>query len=167
MTMADALVEELKQEAVATRRVLERVPEDQLSWRPHARSMSLGQLALHVAQTPGGVAELLSGPTAGPPDFSIRPQAASRAEVLSAFDESIANAAAKLAEWGDEGLRAEWRMVRGGKTLMALPRGGMVRAIMLNHWYHHRGELVVYLRLLDVPVPAVYGDSADEPAPFA
>lgn len=167
MTMTDSLIEELKQEAGATRRVLERVPEDELSWTPHPKSMSLGQLALHVAQTPGGVAELLSGPTAEPPDFSTRPQAASRAELLATLDESVANATAKLSSWGDEGLAVEWRMVRGAETLMALPRGGMVRAIMLNHWYHHRGQLLVYLRLLGVPIPAIYGDSADEPAPFA
>ena len=167
MTMTDSLIEELKQEAGATRRVLERVPEDELSWTPHPKSMSLGQLALHVAQTPGGVAELLSDPTGEVPNFSTRPQAASRAELLATLDESVAKATAKLSSWGDQGLATEWRLVRGAETLMALPRGGMVRAIMLNHWYHHRGQLVVYLRLLDVPVPAIYGDSADEPAPFA
>lgn len=167
MTVTDSLIAELNQEAEATRRVLERVPEGALSWKPHPKSMSLGQLALHVAQTPGGVAELLSGPTAGAPDFSNRPQAVSRAELLSALEESVANATSKLSSWGDEGLAAEWRMTRGTDTLLALPRGSLVRAIMLNHWYHHRGQLVVYLRLRDVPVPAIYGDSADEPAPFA
>lgn len=167
MTITKSLIGELKQEAEATRRVLERVPEDQLSWRPHPESMSLGELALHVAQTPGGVAELLDEPSAGPPDFSNRPEAASRTELLSALEESVANATSKLSAWGDDGLAAEWKMTEGAETLMALPRASMVRAIMLNHWYHHRGQLAVYLRLLDVPVPAVYGDSADEPAPFA
>lgn len=168
MSRTELLIGELNEEAEATRRVLERVPEDRLSWRPHPKSMSLGELALHVAQTPGGVAELLNGPTAEPPDFSgSRPQAGSRAELLSSFEESVANATSKLSAWGDEALEAEWRMTRGEDTLMALPRGKMVRAIMLNHLYHHRGQLLVYLRLLDVPVPAVYGDSADEPAPFA
>jgi uncharacterized damage-inducible protein DinB len=167
MTMTDALIEELKKEAEGTRRTLERVPEDKLSWRPHPRSMSLGELALHVAQVPGAVADFLDRPEAPAPDFSTRPEASSRAELLNTLDESIANAASKLASWGDEGLGAEWRMVQDGETLLAMPRLEMTRAIMLNHWYHHRGQLLVYLRLLDVPVPAIYGDSADEAPVFA
>lgn len=160
-TMAGPLIDELTREAETTRRVLERVPEDKLSWKPHAKSMSLGQLALHVAQTPGGVAEFISQPEREAPDFG-RPEPASRQELLSALEESVATAKAKLSSWGDAGLMAEWKMKRGGDTLMALPRIGMVRSIMLNHWYHHRGQLVVYLRLLNVPVPSVYGPSADE-----
>lgn len=167
MTLTESLTQELQNEAAATRRVLERVPEDRLSWRPHAKSMSLGQLALHIAQTPGGVAMLLDSPTAAPPDFSNRPEAKSRSELIAALDASIAAAAERLAAWGDAGLHAEWRMEQDGRTLMAMPRIGMVRAIMLNHWYHHRGQLLVYLRLLDVAVPAVYGDSADEEPLFA
>lgn len=167
MTMTESLIGELNEEAEATRRVLERVPEDRLSWRPHPKSMSLGELALHVAQTPGGVAELLDELSAGAPDFSNRPEASSRTELLSALEESVANATSKLSAWGEEGLEAEWRMTDGGETLVASSRVSMVRAIMLNHWYHHRGQLLVYLRLLDVPVPAVYGDSADEAPAFA
>lgn len=166
MTRTESLIAELKQEAEGTRRALERVPEDKLSWKPHPKSMSLGQLALHIAQTPGGVAQLLDSPTAGAPDFSNRPEAGSRGELLEALEESVAGAAEKLASWGDEGLGAEWRMVQDGETLLAVPRIGMARSIMFNHWYHHRGQLLVYLRLLDVPVPAIYGDSADEPPAF-
>ena len=109
MTMTDSLIAELRQEAEATRRVLERVPDEQRSWRPHPKSLSLGQLALHIAQMPGGVAEFLSGPTGESPDFSTRPQAASRAELLRALDEGVAGAASKLASWGDQGLAAAWR----------------------------------------------------------
>lgn len=166
MTQTDTLITELKQEAESTRRVLERVPEDRLAWKPHPKSMSLGQLALHVAQTPGGVAELLAGPTGEAPDFSNRPEATSRAELLSSLDESITNATSKLSSWGNEGLAVEWRLTRGEETLLAMPRVEMARAIMFNHWYHHRGQLTVYLRLLDVPVPAIYGDSADEAPAF-
>jgi uncharacterized damage-inducible protein DinB len=164
-TMTGSLIDELTREAETTRRVLERVPEDKLSWKPHAKSMSLGQLALHVAQTPGGVADFISEPEREAPEFS-RPEPSSRRELLAALEQSVASAKAKLSGWGDAGLMAEWKMKRGGDTLLALPRIGMVRSIMLNHWYHHRGQLVVYLRLLEVPVPSVYGPSADE-NPFA
>ena len=167
MTTTESLIEELKQEAEGTRRVLERVPEDRLAWRPHARSMSLGELALHVAQVPGAVSGLLEGPSGEAPDFSHRPEAGSGKELLDTLERGVAEATGRLAAWGEEGLAAEWRLTREGETLMALPRIGMVRSIMLNHWYHHRGQLMVYLRLLDVPVPAVYGDSADEEPTFA
>jgi uncharacterized damage-inducible protein DinB len=160
-TMNGPLIDELTREAATTRRVLERVPEDKLSWKPHPRSMSLGQLALHIAQTPGGVAEFIGGTESEAPEFE-RPEAKSRSELLSALDQSVATAQSKLAGWSDADLMAEWTMKRGGRTLMAVPRVGMIRSIMLNHWYHHRGQLLVYLRLLDVPVPSVYGPTADE-----
>lgn len=159
--ITDALVAELTSEAATTRRVLERVPEDSLGWSPHRKSMSLGQLALHIAQLPGGLAELLDPPVSALPTVPL-PEATSRAEILSHLEESVAFATERLTAWGDEGLQAEWRMTRGEETVLALPRLAMVRTTMLNHWYHHRGQLLVYLRLLDVSVPPVYGPSADE-----
>lgn len=165
MTLApavtDLLTEELAEEAGTTRRVLERVPEDRLSWRPHPRSMSLGQLALHLAMIPGALAELLREPTREMPAVPL-PEPSSRDEILAALDESVATAAAQLSAWSEEDLAAEWQMTRDGATLLALPRFRMLRSVMLNHWYHHRGQLLVYLRLLDVPVPPVYGPTADE-----
>ena len=161
MSMSDAFIAELTQEAETTRKVLSRLPEAKLTWKPHAKSMSLGQLGLHVAQTPGQVADLISASVDGAPTFE-RPQPASRAEILQALDATIANAISRLSSWNDAALGEEWRMTAGGQTLMALPRAAMVRAIMLNHWYHHRGQLAVYLRLLDEPVPSIYGPSADE-----
>ena len=165
MTLANTFIDELTREAATTRRVLERVPEEKMSWKPHAKSMSLGQMALHVAQTPGMVAELITESPRQPPQF-IQPEARSRNEVLAALDQSIAGATARLASWSDQDLMQEWKLEHDGRSLMAVPRIGMVRSIMLNHWYHHRGQLLVYLRLLDVPVPSVYGPSADE-NPFA
>ena len=165
MTMSSPFIDELTREAETTRRVLERVPPDKLGWKPHTKSMSLGQLALHVAQTPGMVAQLITEDECEPPPFT-QPEATSRAELLAALDESVSGATAKLAGWDDARMMAEWTLRRGPTTLMVLPRVGMVRSIMLNHWYHHRGQLLVYLRLLDVPVPSVYGPSADE-NPFA
>jgi uncharacterized damage-inducible protein DinB len=159
----EAIIGELEREGAATRRLLERLPEERLSWKPHAKSMTLGQLAMHVAGTPLGIAQLLAGSEAEVPDVP-RPEAASRAEALSLLDESLRVAAERLAEWGTVGLRAPWRMTAGGETVLELPRYEMVRSLMLNHWYHHRGQLTVYFRLLDVPLPAIYGDSADEPA---
>ena len=159
--MTSAFVDELTREAQTTRRVLERVPEDKLAWRPHAKSMSLGQLALHVAQVPGMVAELINESPRETPKF-VQPEATSKAEILSALDAQLAHAQSRLGSWGDDGLMKEWNLKRGDKTLMTLPRIAMVRSIMLNHWYHHRGQLSVYLRLLDVPVPSIYGPSADE-----
>jgi uncharacterized damage-inducible protein DinB len=165
MAICDALIKELNREAVTTRRALERVPEGQLSWRPHAKSMTLGTLALHIAMLPGAIADLVSEPVREAPAFSP-PEASSRAQLFAALDNSIATATTRLSSWSDEDLRVEWRMTQNGKTLFALPRIDMLRSVMLNHWYHHRGELVVYLRLLEVPVPAIYGPSADE-NPFA
>jgi uncharacterized damage-inducible protein DinB len=161
--MQDALVAELMQEAGATRRVLERVPEHRLAWRPHPRSMSLGQLALHVATIPGGVATMLEGDglDAAAVDFSQKPMT-SRAGLLDALEGSVARARALFEGLDAKRAAAPWRLTRGGREIFTLPRAAAVRSILLNHWYHHRGQLTVYLRLLDVPVPAVYGNSADE-----
>jgi len=165
MHLADSVIAELEQEAGATRRVLERIPEDKLSWRPHPKSMSLGELALHIAMTPAGVARIAAMDSMEPPDFT-RPEPGSKAEVLDALEQSLGSAREFLQNLDDERAQATWTMARAGKTLMAVPRIELIRMVMLRHVYHHRGELCVYLRLLDVPVPAVYGPSADE-NPFA
>ena len=165
MAIAEALLQELEHEANATRRVLERVPEAHLDWRPHPRSYSLGQLALHVAQIPGGVARLAMQSPAAPPAFK-QERARSTADLLPALHESVGIAKSVLAQANDATMMETWRMVAGDRELMAMPRVAFLRAIMLNHWYHHRGQLVVYLRQLDVPIPSVYGPTADE-NPFA
>jgi uncharacterized damage-inducible protein DinB len=123
--------------------------------------MTLGTLALHVASIPGAIANLLSELERQVPNFTP-PEATSVPEILSALDRSVAAAAQQLSTWSDHDFNAEWKMKRGDQTLLAMPRIQMVRGVMLNHWYHHRGQLTVYLRLLDVPVPVVYGQSADE-----
>ena len=155
ITMSGPLIDELTREAATTRRVLERVPRTSSRGSRTPNRCRLGQLALHVAQTPGGVAELLSQTESEPPQFK-QPEATSSGELLSALDQSIATARSKLGSWSDADLMAEWTMKRGGKTVMAVPRIGMVRQSCSNRWYHHRGQLLVYLRLLDVPVPSVY-----------
>lgn len=165
MTLTQALIDELERETGTTRRVLERIPEDKLSWRPHAKSMSLGELAMHIAQLPYGITELVSELVREIPTVP-RTEAKSRAELLTTLEKSVAHAKTKLAGWSDADLFATWRMTRGGRTLLELPRIGMLRSILLNHWYHHRGQLTVYLRLLDVALPPVYGATADEDFPF-
>ena len=163
MRLADSVIAELDLEAGATRRVLERIPEDKLSWRPHPKSMSLGQLALHIASTPAGVAKIASMDTMEAPDFGQqRAEPTSKAEVQETFERSLSAAKEFLQSLDDERAEATWTMRRGGGTVMAIPRIAMIRMVMLRHVYHHRGELCLYLRLLDVPVPAVYGPSADE-----
>ncbi len=162
MAIIDGMLAEMDQEAETTRRVLSRIPESQLSWRPHAKSMSLGQLALHVAIVPGAVAELAAKDLIPqPPDF-VQPEAGSVAELEPALTASLANARRVLGGFDDARMMGMWRMQRNGADIMAMPRAAFVRAIMLNHWYHHRGQLLVYLRMLNQSVPSVYGPTADE-----
>lgn len=165
MSMIKALLLELEQEAETTRRVLERVPADRLAWKPHAKSMSLGQLALHIAMVPGAVAELSRQSTIPPPQF-VHPEPASATELIPALDRSIQQAKEVLRGMDDAALGKMWRVVDGDREVMAIPVGALLRSIMLNHWYHHRGQLSVYLREVGVPVPSIYGPSADE-NPFA
>jgi uncharacterized damage-inducible protein DinB len=164
---ATTLITELDAELPITRRVLERVPTDRLAWQPHAKSMTLGQLAEHLARIPGNIAKLAEVDGL---DLATRPIAypsgTSTAAILAAFEESVVAIKAALATMDDPRANAAWRMTFGEREIFAMPRIRVMRVMCLNHMIHHRGELVVYLRLLDVPVPIVYGRSADE-SPFA
>jgi len=162
MSIANALLGELEQEAQTTRRVLERIPQEHLSWKPHPKSMSLGKLALHVAQVPGNVAELAMFDTVPEPPSFVQAEAATAAELVPALTASVAKARQHLGGVDDAAMGATWRLMNDGREILAMPRAAFLRAVMLNHWYHHRGQLLVYLRLLDLPVPSVYGPSADE-----
>lgn len=165
--MLEAMLNELQEETATTRRVLERVPADKLTWRPHPKSMSLGQLSLHVAVIPGAISGLaqLNEFDAGEASFDP-PQPESTEEVMAALDESVNTAVSYLSELDEQSAGQNWRLTAGGKEVFTVPRAHVLRSIMLNHLYHHRGQLSVYLRLLDVPVPVIYGRSADE-NPFA
>ena len=160
-------ISELEQEAKATRRVLERVPADKLDWQPHPKSMKLGQLALHVANLPAAFSRMgrLDSFDVSQAKFSP-PMPESVDELVPALETGVADARAFLSELDETTAFAPWRFTHGERELMTLPRLGLVRTLMFNHMYHHRGQLVVYLRMLDVPVPSVYGPSADE-NPFA
>jgi uncharacterized damage-inducible protein DinB len=161
MAMIEALLQELEQEAHTTKRVLERVPQAHLGWKPHEKSMTLGQLALHIAIVPGGVAEVAAQPEIQVPPFNA-PQPATASELVPTLEESVKKARAVLGGMTDAAMTATWRVLDGDREVMALPRIAFLRSIMLNHWYHHRGQLSVYLRQLNVPVPSIYGPSADE-----
>jgi uncharacterized damage-inducible protein DinB len=165
MSLAESLLMEFDQEAQTTKRVLERIPDNKLTWKPHPKSFSLGQLALHIASGPGEIAAAVVPDSFEVPDFS-HPEAKSRQEVLETFSKSTASARATLKSMDDARLMSDWSLTKNGKPLMAMPRIGFLRSILMNHIYHHRGQLSVYLRILDVPVPSIYGPSADE-NPFA
>jgi uncharacterized damage-inducible protein DinB len=167
MALIDGMLQELEQEAQTTRRVLERVADNQLAWRPHEKARTLGQLALHVAMVPGAVADLVASPSpAQAPQFTDDPSPANASELIRALDQSIARAKKVLGSMDDATLMATWRLMQGERELFAVPRIAFLRSVMLNHWYHHRGQLTVYLRELGVPIPSIYGPSADE-NPFA
>ena len=159
----EPMLSELREEAGITRRVLDRVPADKLSWRPHPKSMSLGQLALHVASIPGSLARLTQLDEFDVSKASFNPAAPTDVkEIHSAFDESIRSAEDCICNMTEQKAKGNWRLLVRGKEAFSQPRTAVMRSIMLNHWYHHRGQLSVYLRLLDVPVPVIYGRSADE-----
>lgn len=162
MPLCQQLLAEFEEQVPVTRRFLERLPEDKLTWKPHDRSMSAGQLALHIAGVPGGVIRGVQQNPGQAPDFSNIPQPASRQQVLDTFEQSVATVRETLPQFDDAYMQQIWRLLAGDKELSAAPRGQFLRDIMLNHWYQHRGQFSVYLRLLNVPVPASWGPSADE-----
>lgn len=166
MALIDGMLQELEQEAQTTRRVLERVPDNQLTWRPHKTARTLGELALHVANVPGAVAELIAAPSPAQAPQFIDPSPNRASELVPALDQSLAKAKRVLGGMDDGTLMATWRLMQGEREILAFPRAALLRSIMLNHWYHHRGQLTVYLRELGVPIPSIYGPSADE-NPFA
>lgn len=161
MPMVDAILMEIDQEARTTKRVLERIPENKLSWKPHPKAFSLGQLALHIAAAPGNLAQAAAADSLEAPSFT-QAEAKSRQEILDAFSQGLVGAKETLKQMDDAKLMAMWSLTKNGKVIMSIPRIGFIRSIMLNHIYHHRGQLSVYLRMLDVPIPSIYGPSADE-----
>jgi uncharacterized damage-inducible protein DinB len=164
--LTDPILAEMDQEAEVTTRLFNVIPEDKLGWRPHPKAKTLGALAMHIATIPGTVAELgdLDVKEAGTFPSDVEP--ASRTQIIEAFAESLKRAKKIVSATGDTRAVAEWKLVKDGRTLFAAPRIGFWRSILLNHNYHHRGQLSAYLRELGVPLPSIYGPSADE-NPFA
>lgn len=167
MPIAQAFLAEFETQAPITRRFLERLPADKLTWKPHEKSMTAGQLAFHLATVPGGIAKFVqNNPAEAPKSFEF-PQPASHEEILKAFEESVTTVRRILPKFSDAAMVEMWHMMSGGKEVLAQPREDFVRDIMLSHWYQHRGQFCVYLRLLNVAVPASWGPSADEAPNFA
>jgi uncharacterized damage-inducible protein DinB len=162
----DPMLSEFREEVATTRRVLERVPADKLMWKPHAKSMTLGQLAIHIATVPGRLAQITKGESFDVTQGSfVPPQPKDMEEIKAAFEQSVKDVEAHLTGMTEQASQGKWRLMLGDKQIFERPRVEVMRSIMLNHWYHHRGQMSVYLRMLDVPVPVIYGRSADE-SPF-
>lgn len=163
----DPMLKEFREEVATTKRVLERIPADKLAWKPHRKSMSLGQLALHIASVPGSLAKISQLDEFDVAQANFDPPAPKDVEQIhSALQESVRSAEECLGSMTEQKAMGNWRLMTNGKQIFSRPRIEVLRSIMLNHWYHHRGQLSVYLRMLDVPVPVIYGRSADE-NPFA
>ncbi|WP_071837706.1 DinB family protein [Hymenobacter norwichensis] len=161
-TLQASLSAELKHELKLTRRLLERVPTEQFSWQPHPKSMKLGTLASHMANLVGFLEMSLLGPETDILTQQMPSSPTTTDEVLRRFDVNGENIHKALEQVDDTTLHGTWTMRRGEQVFMTIPRAAVVRTLVLNHLIHHRGQLSVYLRLLDIPVPAIYGGSADE-----
>lgn len=164
-SVAEPILSEFREEVPAIRRILERVPNDKLSWKPHPKSRTLGELAAHLAGICGMADKIINADEFSPSGAFPTP-ATSTEEIRATFEKNVRSAEQALGQLSDERAREDWRFVFQGKELFRKPRTAALRTNMLNHLYHHRGQLSVYLRLLDVPVPVVYGPTADE-NPFA
>jgi uncharacterized damage-inducible protein DinB len=162
MSIAQSLLAEFEIQAPITRKFIERLPEDKYTWKPHEKSMTAGQLAYHLASVPGGVVGFVHANPTPEPNFNF-PQPASRQELLNVFDESVAGVRTELSKASDAHMNETWRLTIGGQEVLAQPRGLFLRDVMLSHWYQHRGQFSVYMRMLSVAVPASWGPSADEP----
>lgn len=165
MSIAESLLPEFDHETATTRTLLERVPDGKASWKPHAKSMSLGELSMHIATIPGWApmtlkqTEFDTNPPGGqsftPPVYE------STAKLLAAYDEGVKATRAMLSATPDGEMMVAWSLKSGGKTVFSMPRAGVFRSFIMNHAIHHRGQLSVYLRLCDVPLPSIYGPTAD------
>ncbi len=165
MAIGNSLLPEFDQEMANTRKTLDRVPDDKLAWVPHEKSFAMGGLASHLANLPGWASLTLVSdsfdvaPGGQPVKFPPLP---SIDAVLEAFDKNVASARAAIAGASDEELLKPWTLLSNGRAVMTLPRIAVVRSFVMNHMIHHRAQLGVYLRLNNLPVPSIYGPSADE-----
>ncbi len=169
MTIGQSMLPEFDQEMQNTRKILERVPDDKWSWKPHEKSGTVGWLAGHVAMLPGWATitiqtEQLDYAPVGGPAFQL-PKMENRKDLLAVFDKNAAEARAALAGVSDPEMMKGWTLLAGGKTIFTIPRVACIRGFVMNHLIHHRAQLGVYFRLLGVPVPGLYGPSADEATP--
>ena len=166
MAIADFLVGEFDHEAGSTRKMLERVPEQHVAWAPHPKSKPLGELALHIAGLPVWVGRAVTAPEydfngPGAPTPGLEPWQ-SKDALLAKFEKNVADARAIMRATSDAQMMEPWSLKRGGEVVFTLPRMAAIRSMVFSHTIHHRGQLSVYLRLKDVPLPSIYGPTADE-----
>jgi uncharacterized damage-inducible protein DinB len=163
MSITAALLGEFEHEAATTRKFLAAIPPDKLSWRPHAKSHTLGELASHIARLPGGILEMaLADQAAIPDEKTLFAPAAGVPQLLALHDQSVEKVRKILPTLDDAALQSNWTALVGGQPVMTMPRAMVLRIVMMNHWIHHRGQLGVYLRLAGAKVPGSYGPSGDE-----
>lgn len=168
MNLIDPIIEEFNHEMATTRKLLERVPEEHFAWKPHPKSMSLAELASHITDSISWTGVLL-----GQDELVFDPEeykpyrASSRADLLKTFDANVGQAGEQMKGQQNERLMTTWRMKSGDQVVFEMPRIAALRGFIISHTIHHRGQLDVYLRLKDVPLPQIYGPSADEPGMMA
>lgn len=162
MPMSQALLPEFDHEMANTRKTLERVPDDKFSWKPHPKSMAMGQLASHIANLPGWGASIVTDDSYDVATGPRPPEYSSRKDLLAAFDNNVKQARASISGAADEQLGKPWSLLRGGQAMFTQPRIAILRSFVFSHVIHHRAQLGMYLRLNDLPVPSIYGPSADE-----
>jgi len=164
MAIKDALLPEYDHEMATTRKLLDRVPLPQADWKPHTKSMTLAELAAHLVEIPGWVGSIVecSSVDLGSGQDHNRTLYGSNADLLAAFDQNVAKARAAIASKSDADMMEIWSLKRGETVLMTMPKVAVLRGFLLNHLIHHRGQLSVYIRIQDVPLPSIYGPSADE-----
>lgn len=166
MSIAESILPEFEQEMAGTRKALERIPDDKLDWKAHPKSNTIGWVSAHLAEIPGWVEGTLTqdswdiNPVGGEPYKS--PTATSRKQVLDLFDKNVAAARQAIASTADDAFMKQWSLLSGGNPIITMPRLAVIRTFVVNHAIHHRAHLCVYLRLNDIPVPALYGPSGDE-----
>jgi uncharacterized damage-inducible protein DinB len=161
-SLSQSILNEFREEVPATRRLLERVPNDKLTWKPHEKSRTLAELAMHVAGIPGMADKIVNLDEFSPALLGAGPATITTDDIRNAFERNQQQADQVLSALNDERAQEQWRFVFRGKEIFRKTRAAALRTNLLNHLYHHRGQLSVYLRLLDVPLPIVYGPTADE-----
>jgi uncharacterized damage-inducible protein DinB len=166
MKMRDSLLPEFDQEMATTRKVLERCPDNKFGWKPHAKSWAMDALATHLADMPGWAVFMFAADSFDVAPPGVEPMkyapAKSNQELLDKFDKNVVDARTALSKAEDADLMTDWALLGGGAVIFKMPRAAAWRAMIMNHHIFHRGQLSVYLRMNDIPVPAIYGPSADE-----